>query len=210
MMKEIADRISLYNRQRKWRKFLVIAQPDHRLKILDVGFSEQEYSPGDNFLEKNYPYPENITALGIDRADDFKKRYPRVTTVEYRGGLLPFPDRAFGLNWSNAVLEHVGSREEQVLFLRELKRVGNKTFLTTPNRHFPFEVHTHIPFLHWLPKRWFDFFLVQLGKSWASGLYMNLLTLRQIKKLLHNAGIEEYCILRNRLLFCTLDYIVLF
>ncbi len=31
-------------------------------------------------------------------------------------------------------------------------RVGRRVFVTTPNRRFPVEVHTRLPFVHWLPK----------------------------------------------------------
>jgi hypothetical protein len=30
--------------------------------------------------------------------------------------------------------------------------VGRRVFLTTPNRWFPIEVHTRLPFVHWLPE----------------------------------------------------------
>lgn len=209
-LKQIADEISLYNRARKWDKFLSLVRPEQNARILDVGFSEREYGLADNFLEKNYSYPENITAVGLEEADEFKKRYPKVRTVRYRGGRLPFADRSFDIGWSNAVIEHVGDRTKQLDFLRELKRVAKRTFLTTPNRYFLVEVHTRLPLLHWLPKRVFDFIVKKLGKSWAAGLYMNLLSLRALKKLLREAGITEYEIHKNKLAVFTLDFIVVF
>jgi hypothetical protein len=36
--------------------------------------------------------------------------------------------------------------------VHELCRVARRVFVTTPNRHFPLEVHTLLPFVHWLPK----------------------------------------------------------
>ena len=64
---------------------------------------------------------------------------------------LPFPDGAFDVVHSNAVIEHVGGRERQEAFVREALRVGRRVFLTTPNRWFPIEVHTRLPLVHWLP-----------------------------------------------------------
>jgi hypothetical protein len=29
---------------------------------------------------------------------------------------------------------------------------SSSTFITTPNRSFPIEVHTRLPFVHWLPE----------------------------------------------------------
>ena len=35
--------------------------------------------------------------------------------------------------------------------MHELCRVSKRVFVTTPNRMFPLEVHTLLPFVHWLP-----------------------------------------------------------
>ena len=50
----IAQQISVFNRQRKLREFLDILHPTEKTTILDVGFSEEEYSPGENYFEKNF------------------------------------------------------------------------------------------------------------------------------------------------------------
>jgi len=75
-----------------------------------------------------------------------------VRAVQADGRELPFADRAFDLGFSNAVVEHVaGGREGQRQFVHELCRVSHRVFVTTPNRWFPLEVHTLLPFVHWLP-----------------------------------------------------------
>ena len=206
----IAYKISAVNRRRKWKIFLEIIKPTLKLRILDVGFTENEYSETDNFLEKNYPYPQNITALGVDTPHKFLERYPQVRVVKYNGAEFPFDDREFDVCWSNAVIEHVGDKDRQVVFLKEIKRVAKVAFITTPNKHFPIEVHTRIPLLNFLPKRLFDKFLVLVGKKWATGNYMNLLSLNDIQNLLVSARISDYKIIKNRLLFFTLNYIIIF
>lgn len=206
----LAYKISGFNRRRKWGLFWQEIKPRPEDKILDIGFSEKEYSATDNFLEKNYPYLKQVTAVGIDATIDFKKRYPQVNVVTYDGGKLPFSDSSFDICWSNAVIEHVGSKEKQILFLKEAYRVGRRIFLTTPNRFFPVEIHTRVPLLHlFLPKKWFDAFLNLIGKKWATGGYMDLLSLSELKCLLQTAGIEKYKIIKNRLLFFTLDFVVI-
>jgi len=68
------------------------------------------------------------------------------------GRELPFADGEFDRGFSNAVVEHVaGGRDGQRLFVHELCRVARRVFVTTPNRWFPLEVHTLLPFVHWLP-----------------------------------------------------------
>jgi SAM-dependent methyltransferase len=177
--------------------------------MLDVGFSEKEYSPTDNFIEKHYPYPQCLTALGIDTPQDFKQRYPKVTATSYDGTRFPFADKQFDACWSNAVLEHVGGPERQVTFLREVKRVSRTAFITTPNRFFPVEVHTRTPLLHHLPKSLFDRYLALVGKAWASGGYMHLLSESDLRNRLSQAGIEDYRLVRNRFLGFTMDFVVL-
>ena len=53
-----------------------------------------------------------LTALGMNEPLEFSKRYPQVKAICYDGNVFPFEDGAFDLLWSNAVIEHVGDREE--------------------------------------------------------------------------------------------------
>ena len=68
------------------------------------------------------------------------------------GRLLPFPDGAFDVVFSNSVIEHLGDRGSQEAFAREAARVGRGYWIQTPNRWFPVEQHLMTPFIHWLPK----------------------------------------------------------
>ncbi len=206
----IAYKISQFNRERKFKIFNELLKPNSNTKILDVGFTEEEYSKTDNFLEKNYPYPHKIVALGVNTPIQFTKRYSKVKAIKYDGERFPFKDKSFDICWSNAVIEHVGDRKKQLYFLKELKRVAKKVFLTTPNKYFPIEVHTRIPLLHYLPKNIFNKFLSLIGKKWATGNYMNLLSAKEIQGLLNNAGIAHFKIIPNKLLFFTLDFLIYF
>lgn len=205
----LATKISAQNRKRKYGLFLEKINPQKTDKILDVGFNNMEYSYVDNFLEKTYPYPENITALGIEDGSLFKERYPQVNTIIYDGKEYPFEDNSFDIGWSNAVLEHVGDESAQILFLKEIERTCKRIYLTTPNRYFPFEVHTRYPLIHWLPKKIFDKILRYTSKKWASGDYMNLLSRQRLEYLLKEAGIKDYQIYKNRFFGFTMDFSVI-
>lgn len=205
-----AHKISAYNRSKKWGLFLKEIAPTQAMRVLDVGFSEEEYSSNDNFIEKHYPHPEMLTALGIDIPVKFKKRYPKITAVHYDGSAFPFEDKTFDVLWSNAVIEHVGDRNKQLFFLKEIRRVSKKAFITTPNRFFPIEVHTRTPLLHYLPEKIFDKYLTLIGKRWATSEHIRLLSLADIKALLADADITEYRIIKNMLVRLILDFVVLF
>lgn len=204
-----AATISSKNRKRKFDLFLKIVKPSKSEQILDVGFNNRENSAVDNFLEKNYPYPSNITALGIEEDDLFRQRYPEVKTVRYDGHKFPFDDNSFDIGWSNAVIEHVGDENAQVFFLKELNRVCRKLYFTTPNRYFLFEVHTRLPFVHWFPKKICDKLMKLLDKAWATGDYMNLLSYSKLKKIIKKSGITNYIIHKNRFLGFTMDFSVI-
>jgi len=198
------------NRLRKYNLFINHLKPDSDTKILDVGASDVEALDYANLLEKIYPHPENITALGIETYDkEFSRRYPRVKTVTYNGGTFPFDDKEFEICHSSAVIEHVGGADKQKDFLNEICRVSKSSFITTPNRYFPLEVHTRVLFLHYLPKKIFDSFLTKKGKPWATGDYMNPLSLRDIRRLLAECGITSYEILKNKKLGFTIDFIII-
>jgi SAM-dependent methyltransferase len=207
MIKSAAQQLSVANRERKWRLFLETIAPNPAMTLLNVGYTDREFSPADNLLEKRYPHPERITALGIEEPTEYSRRYPAVHVVKYDGTRFPFPDKAFDVCWSNAVLEHVGGADRQRLFLSEIARVARRAFVTTPNRYFPVEVHTLTPLLHYLPKSLFDRYLKMTGRSWAAGSYMHLLSERDLRHLLDLAGCGEPRIVRNRVLGFTLDFV---
>lgn len=201
--------VSQWNRRRKWSLFQREFSPSADWKVLDVGYSDEEFQETDNFIEKHYPYPEQLTALGVDEPKRFPERYPTVRVVHYDGVTFPFEDDEFDLVWSNAVIEHVGPRDRQLNFLREIRRVGKRAIVTTPNRHFPVEVHTRTPFLHFLPEPVFHAYLKLIGKDWAAKDYMWLLSKSDLKGLLAEAGITRYRLVQNKFAGFTLDFVVL-
>lgn len=122
--------------------------------VLDVGVTSDQSCPESNFFEQLYPYKEHITALSDQDARWMEQVYPGLRFVPGDGKNLPFEDASFDLVFSSAVIEHVGSFEQQALFLKECYRVARKfVFITTPNRWYPIEFHTLLPVIHMLPKK---------------------------------------------------------
>ena len=155
MLRRFASRVSMRSRSRKLQLFLDLLQPSAETTVVDVGVTDAPFGAGstDNFFEALYPWPERITGVGRTELDRFTAAFPQVRAVRADGRELPFADAEFDLAFSNAVVEHVGGgREGQREFVHELCRVARRVFVTTPNRRFPLEVHTLLPFVHWLPK----------------------------------------------------------
>jgi len=182
MLSRVASRVSMRSRERKLQLFLELLQPGPGSSVLDVGVTNAPFGHGstDNFFEALYPWPERLTAVGHTSLDRFAAAFPKVTAVQADGRDLPFADRAFDLGFSNAVVEHVGGRDDQRRFVHELCRVAERVFVTTPNRFFPLEVHSLVPFAHWLPRaardrvlhaRGFDDILEPLGPKELASLF---------------------------------------
>jgi hypothetical protein len=156
--------VSLRARGSIYRLFLRVCQPLATSRILDVGATADDSRPESNFLERWYPHPERITALGDEELGTTPSRFPGVSAVQGHGQRLPFADGVFDIAFSNAVVEHVGHREAQREFVRELSRVARQCFISTPNRGFPIETHTGLPLVHFLPDPLFRRALRALGK----------------------------------------------
>ena len=186
MLNRAAARVSLRSRERKLRLFLDLFDPGPETTVVDVGVTDAPFGgeggSSDNFFEARYPWPDQITAVGNTGLGRFAAAFPEVTTVQADGRELPFDDGWFDLGFSNAVVEHVaGGRAEQRRFVGELCRVAQRVFVTTPNRFFPVDPHSLLPFVHWLPDgelrrrslraRGFDDVLDPLGPGELASLF---------------------------------------
>lgn len=213
MKPQIFQKLMIKSRTTKYNQFIKFCNPDKKDRILDVGVQNTEYKNSDNFLERKYPFKKNITALGVQKLKDFSKRYPEIKTITYNGKIFPFKNNSFDFIWSNAVLEHVGNTARQELFMSEMLRVAKyKIFFTTPNKSFPFELHTKLPFFHWLKKENTDKIYAKLGKKWATGDYMYLLNKKDLIKMLNkfrNKYNFEYKIVNNKIMGITATFTIL-
>jgi methyltransferase family protein len=184
VLRRAASRVSLASRERKLRLFLELYRPGPDTTVVDVGVTDAPFGAGssDNFFEALYPWPERITAVGHTGLERFAAAFPRVHVVRADGRELPFADGEFDLGFSNAVVEHIaGGRAGQRQFVAELCRVAHRVFVTTPNRWFPLDPHTLLPFAHWLPAgprrdrllraRGFDDVLDPLGPGELASLF---------------------------------------
>jgi ubiquinone/menaquinone biosynthesis C-methylase UbiE len=64
-----------------------------------------------------------------------------------------FANKSFDVVFSNSVIEHLTTFENQKKMADEIKRVGKRYWVQTPNFYFPIEQHFLCPFYHWLPIR---------------------------------------------------------
>lgn len=173
-----AEKVLIRARDRIYADFLRICSPAPTASIVDVGVSDV-LTDGANVLERSYPYPEQITACGLGTAEEFQAAFPNVRYQRVASGAaLPFEDKAFDIASSNAVLEHVGSRDGQARFVGELARVAKRVFITVPHRFFPVEHHTGIPLAHWTDATWRVACALAGKERWAREEELILMTAR--------------------------------
>jgi SAM-dependent methyltransferase len=182
----LASTLSYIARKKMFDAFVDNFRPDRSTTVLDVGVTSDSSFRESNYFEQLYPYPQNITCVGTEDGSHLAEKYAGLRFQKVRAGEpLPFRDAEFDIAFSNAVVEHVGNREQQGRFMRELYRVAKGFFVTTPNRWFPVEHHTGLPLLHYLPGPLFR--SVIRGSRydyWASEEHLNIFTGRELSKIL--------------------------
>lgn len=177
-------RLATYQRRRMFQRFLDrCALPDPDCALLDLGVTSDQTYASSNYVEAWYPHKDRIVAAGIDDAQFLEDLYPGMKFVKADALDLPFEDGTFDVVHASAVLEHVGSFENQVRMIAECARVARRAvFLTTPNRWFPVEFHTVLPLVHWLPKSWFRALMRRTGREFfADEANLNLMSAGELR-----------------------------
>jgi hypothetical protein len=125
-------------------KFLHTFEITDKTTILDVG--------GTLFNWQLLDCPARITLLNISPLDLSSNLPANCNYVQGDGTDLRFDSKSFDIVFSNSVIEHLYSFENQLKFASEVERVGKALWIQTPARSFFFEPHFLTPFFHFLPK----------------------------------------------------------
>ena len=79
---------------------------------------------------------------------------PEIRAISGDARTLPFPAQSYDILFSNSVIEHVGTFDDQTAFAREALRVGKRLWIQTPAKECPVEPHYLGLFIHWFPRSW--------------------------------------------------------
>jgi len=195
----LASKISVQFREKMFAEFMAKTKPESKQRILDIGVTSDDRFQESNYFERLYPYKNKIVCVGTEDGSYLETKYPGIKFIQIKSQEpLPFDNNEFDVAFSNAVIEHVGSRERQRAFILEMLRVSKAFFLTTPNRWFPIELHSAIPFLHFFPKKIYRKLLTLLGETyWSKEENLNLLSRKELVALFPigmNIVIDSVCI----------------
>ena len=152
-------------RRRVFDLFMRELTPGPDSRCADFGVSGHRDHPVHYFFESLYPWKDRLTAIGqaAENADWFPKQFPGLRYLEADLRSIPVEDGHFDVGICNAVVEHGGPTDQQITMVNEICRVSKSVMFTTPNRAFPVELHTFVPFAHWLPHDRFYAVLRTLG-----------------------------------------------
>jgi ubiquinone/menaquinone biosynthesis C-methylase UbiE len=148
------------------RKFIGPLHKRFRAQKLDCFFSELHPQPEESLLDVGggvgivgefrvlYQYFKSVQVVNLDSAASDVCEFKNINFSIADGCALPYLNRSFDWVFSNAVIEHVGGVVRQTQFASEIQRVARKGyFVATPNRNFPVDPHTLLPFYQFLSPR---------------------------------------------------------
>jgi Methyltransferase domain len=81
--------------------------------------------------------------------------------------LSAFGNAALDVVYSNSVIEHVGTFDDQRRMANEVRRVAKRYFVQTPNAWFPIEPHFLVPGFQFMPIEMRAFLLRQSRLGWV-------------------------------------------
>lgn len=140
---------SLSNRMRMKRFSLferLLAPLPRPVRILDVGgtvafWEHRGWADRDDC---------EITLLNL-KAEDSPYSQIR-STVGSATAMPEHADGSFDVAFSNSVIEHVFTLDNQRKMAAEVRRVAKGYWVQTPNFWFPIEPHFHVPGWQWMPQ----------------------------------------------------------
>ncbi len=119
------------------------------IKILDVG-GRISFWESAGFLNGEVEDIE-ITVLNLSVAECGTVQPKIKQVIGDARNMEQFQTNEFDIVFSNSVIEHVGTYEDQRRMANEVMRVGKRYFIQTPYLYFPIEPHFVFPFFQFLP-----------------------------------------------------------
>jgi len=165
-------RVRTASRNRRSALFRSLFELGAHTRVLDLGGSNGAHVHA--LLSGTPVKPENVYIADVDQQAlrEAAARFGFVPVPLAADGDLPFNDAQFDVVLCSSVLEHVTipaeeiwrerstarfqqrARERQRRFAREIERVTRGYFVQVPNRWFPVETHTWLPFVGYMPRSW--------------------------------------------------------
>ncbi len=179
--------------------------------LIDIGTTPSSDDPHNLILQKTINNNQVTSFSNLD-CKNLHKKFSNIKEFIIGDAIdNRLPDNSFEIVYSSATIEHVGSNENQLLFISECLRIAKRSvFITTPNRYFPFDLHTKIPFIHFLPKNLHRKILKIIGLSFFSmEENLNLLSRKDLINICNKLRVENFYIVKHKFCFFTSNLILI-
>ena len=148
MKSAIVTQFESHLRRRRFLLLENLLRPLPRpIRILDVGGTVSFWRTMDHGRLGEI----HVTLLNRFAQDDLPPRFR--SEVGDARCLDAYRPEDYDVVFSNSVLGHVGTFEDQKRMSNEIKRIARRYFVQTPNRYFVVDWRTLVPFFHFLPIR---------------------------------------------------------
>ena len=155
--------------------------------LLDIGTTEDVTANSSNIFCKMFDFIKIHKSISNQKITNkrFQSSLEKSITSDFNEEMIN--DFKSDLVISSATIEHVGDFDNQVAKIRNMIQLSKKyVVISTPNRFYPIEFHTKLPFIHWLPKNIFRKALLFLNmKYFADQNNLNLLSKSELKEILN-------------------------
>ncbi|HBE19766.1 MAG TPA: methyltransferase type 11 [Cyanobacteria bacterium UBA11149] len=141
------DSLATTMRKKRFALFKsLLASIPGSLKILDVGGRPNIWKQSGFLSEFEHI---DIVIMNIEKIQVTELRMTSI--IDDATNMKYVSDLEFDVVFSNSVIEHVGDYQKQQNMANEIKRVGKRYFVQTPNLYFPIEPHFLFPLFQFLP-----------------------------------------------------------
>ena len=207
----IIQKITIKARNQFFKYFTYHTNYSDDKSVIDIGTTPSLDDEQNIFLEKT-KNNQNITCLSNQDCKILYKKYKNIKKIfvgEGRNTMLD--DNSFNIVHTNATIEHVGSYENQISFIKEIIRISSEyVFVQTPNRFYPLDFHTVLPFIHFLPKNMHRKILKFLKLDFYSKEEnLNLLSKKDLLNICKILNLKKFKILEHKLFFFTSNLILI-
>lgn len=133
-------------RRARFALFLsLLRRIEGHVEVLDIGGTQEFWT----LMAGKDPGDIRVTLLNIEHQAVTAPMF--VSAVGDARAMPEIADKSFDVVFSNSVIEHVGSHEDQRRMADEVMRVGKRYFVQTPSKRFPLEPHFLFPWFQYLP-----------------------------------------------------------
>ena len=179
---DVSNNISGFFRKKRikiFNDFINTFVVSDTIRILDIGGTNYFWNIWKEYIERD------IKVTLINTNEQLTNGYDSLKLDA--NDLSSLKDKSFDIVFSNSLIEHLFTYENQKIFTEEILRIGKKIFIQTPAFIFPIEPHFLFPFFHWFNRK----IRLSLVKHYNLGWYKKQSKLSDAEKLVDEIRIMK-------------------